>query len=91
MENIKALMEAHPILKDVATEREVAWINPDRRPFAEAETGQELTMADIIDAENRLKRFAPFIMKRFPETEPRGGLIESELVEIPRMRARLNE
>ena len=91
MENIKALMEAHPILKEVAAEREVAWINPDRLPFAEAEAGQELTMADIIDAENRLKRFAPFIMKRFPETESQGGLIESELAEIPKMRARLNE
>ena len=84
-------MDAHPLLKDVAAEREVAWINPDRLPFEEAKVGQELAMADIIDAENRLKRFAPFIMKRFPETEPRGGLIESELAEIPKMLARLNE
>ena len=91
MKNLQAMWEAHPILKEVSEEKEVAWINPDRRPFAEAEQRQELTLADVIDAEQRLKRFAPFIMQRFPETIPHGGLIESELVDIPRMRARLNE
>ena len=91
MDNIQTLMEAHPILKEVSAAREVAWINPDRLPFDEAIKTQELTMADIEDAENRLKRFAPFIMKCFPETESRGGIIESELVEIPKMRALINE
>lgn len=91
MENLQALMEAHPILKAVAAAREVAWINPDRLPFDEAVKTQELTMADIEDAENRLKRFAPFIMKCFPETERRGGIIESELVDIPKMRSLINE
>lgn len=91
MEKLQALMEAHPILKEVAAVREVAWINPDRLPFAEAAKTQELTMADIEDAERRLARFAPFIMKCFPETESRGGIIESELVEIPKMRTLINE
>lgn len=48
-------------------------------------------MKDIEDAEARLLRFAPFIMKCFPETEAQGGIIESALTEIPDMRARLNE
>lgn len=91
MEKLQALMEAHPILKEVAAAREAAWINPDRLPFDEAARTQELTMADIEDAENRLKRFAPFIMKCFPETESRGGIIESELQEIPKMRDLINE
>ena len=29
-----------------------------------------ITMADIDDAEARLARFAPFLMKKFPETIP---------------------
>ena len=50
----------------------------------------ELTMADD-DAEQRLKRFAPFIMKCFPETKDRNGLIESVLTPISGMQALLNE
>ena len=48
-------------------------------------------MADILDAEARLQRFAPFIRERFPETAPRGGLIESPLTPIPRMQRLLEE
>lgn len=88
--DIQKLMEEHPILYDVAAQKELAWINPDRRPFAQAAQEQELSMADVEDAGNRLKRFAPFIMERFPETAPRGGLIESELVGIDAMRRMIN-
>lgn len=48
-------------------------------------------MADIDDAEARLARFAPFIKKVFPETEPQNGLIESPLTEIPHMQKQLEE
>lgn len=46
-------------------------------------------MDDICDAEARLKRFAPYIAKAFPETAPKDDIIESELVEIPKMKERL--
>lgn len=91
MENLKALIKEAPILREVAAAREVAWMNPDRIPVAETIRTQELTMADIEDAENRLRRFAPFIMKRFPETECREGIIESDLADIPNMRVLINE
>lgn len=79
------------VLDKVRAARECVWINPDREGIDQARKSLELTMADIDDAEQRLQRFAPFIEKKFPETAPRGGLIESELVEIPRMRERINE
>ncbi len=41
-------------------------------------------MEDILDAEDRLKRFAPFIQKAFPETMDSGGIIESPLLDISR-------
>lgn len=51
----------------------------------------ELTMADVEDAEARLQRFAPFIMKCFPETKDRGGIIESVLTPIPKMQFYINQ
>ena len=48
-------------------------------------------MKDVDDAEARLERFAPFIMKCFPETKPRNGLIESVLTPVPKMQEKINE
>ncbi|MBQ9067966.1 MAG: D-serine ammonia-lyase [Eggerthellaceae bacterium] len=89
-QTIAALKEGHPILEDIAQQREVAWINPDRIPFEQARPLQELSMEDIDDAENRLARFAPFIQKCFPETASRKGIIESDLVDIACMRESIN-
>lgn len=91
MADLEALLTEHPILREVSAGREVAWINPGRLPFEASVRTQALSMADIEDAEKRLRRFAPFIMERFPETRSRGGLIESDLVEIPNMRALIRE
>lgn len=66
--NIEHLCEKTPILNDIRKAKEVAWINPDKRPFAASGTVTALSMADIQEAEARLRRFAPFLMKRFPET-----------------------
>lgn len=87
MEN---LWKQFPILERMREGREVVWINPGRRPFAAGEELCGLSARDIEDAETRLRRFAPFIMKRFPETRDRDGLIESELTPIPRMRDHIN-
>lgn len=88
--DIQKLLEENALLKEIRQEKEVAWINPDQAEFADAVREEELTMRDIEDAEARLLRFAPFIMKCFPETEERGGIIESALVPIPAMKERIN-
>lgn len=79
----------NPVVRDLQEEKEILWINPDKVPFAQAQL--ELTMADIDDAEQRLQRFAPLIMKHFPETIPAQGIIESPLVRIPHMQHALQE
>ena len=85
------LEEKFPILKQIKNGEEVVWMNPDKRSFAESMEGSELTMKDVEDAEKRLKRFAPFIMRCFPETKDRNGIIESVLTDIPKMQERINE
>lgn len=84
--NQKDLKNRFPILREMGSGQEVVWINPDRIPFADCGKDCELSMEDVADAEARLKRFAPFIMRCFPETRDRGGLIESDLVGIPAMK-----
>ncbi len=71
--------------------REWAWRNPYYLPYEMTNALCQLILPDaaIADAEERLRRFAPFIRLAFPETEPWGGRIESELVDIPRMQERL--
>lgn len=90
-EKIKELINNSPLLQKVAAGQEAVWINPDKADFSKAMENSELTIKDIDDAEARLARFAPFIMKRFPETEDRKGLIESVLTPIPNMHNKLNE
>lgn len=79
------------LLKQVAEGKEVVWINENLEKTADALTKINITMADIDDAEARLARFAPFIKKAFPETEPTNGLIESPLTEIPKMQKHLEQ
>ena len=89
--DIKELEKNVPILKDIQEEKEVVWINSDKLPCEEAMKHIELTMKDVDDAEARLQRFAPFIMKCFPETKDRNGLIESVLTPVPKMQEKINE
>lgn len=80
-----------PVVKKIADAEEIGWVNPGYLPWKEAEGRLEVTGADIDDAQDRLERFAPFIVKCFPETKDRGGIIESDLVAIPTMKKYLNE
>lgn len=73
------LIEHYPILADLKEAKEIVWINPDKVVTTEGFARAPLGMADIDDAEERLKRFAPFIERCFPETKERHGLIESPL------------
>lgn len=88
---IKLDFEHNRVLRNLRDGDETVWINPDKTDIRTAESSLELTMADIEDAEKRLERFAPFIMRCFPETVENNGLIESALVEIDSMKTRLNE
>ena len=81
----KKLMVTYPEVGDMAAYKEIYWTNPNAGKEKEAPYGME----DILDAEARLARFAPYIAKAFPETAKDGGIIESRLVEIPHMKEQL--
>ena len=74
--------EEYPILKDVIKKKEVFWINPNKKEVDEVKNNLSLSIKDIKEAEKRLKRFAPFIAKKFPETADNNGIIESNLKNI---------
>jgi D-serine dehydratase len=69
-----------PYLQSMRDRQETVWINTHR----DQPENQSFTLEDIQDAENRLKRFAPFIQKAFPETAESNGIIESPLLDISR-------
>lgn len=59
----------------------VLWLNDRRRPAREVLPGLGMQFHHVIDASQRLDRFAPFLSKVFPETG--NGLVESLLTEVP--------
>ena len=81
------------MIEQMRDKQEVGWSNPAYLPFDFVNGVCELVVsdADIEDAKKRLERFAPFIMKEFPETRGTGGLIESPLVEIDKMQEGLKK
>lgn len=86
-------IETDPTIKEVSEQKETVWINKRYLPFDMTNAVCELVVSDddIADAETRLKRFAPFIERCFPETKETNGLIESPLAEISHMQKKLEE
>lgn len=80
-------------IDDIRAKKEIAWRNPRFLPFDMINGVCELVVSDndIADAEKRFARFAPFIMKQFPETEETNGLIESPLIDISGMQKELEK
>ncbi|HML36797.1 MAG TPA: D-serine ammonia-lyase [Bacillota bacterium] len=81
------LIRKYPIIQEMIHYEEVFWLNPSDK----AGKGLPFGMADIDDARDRLRRFAPYIMKAFPETAETQGMIESPLKEISKMKNLMEE
>ena len=89
--DIQTLKDQYPLLKKLISLEEVFWLNPNIEKFQSEVNKLPLTEEDVSDAEERLKRFAPYIAKIFPETQKMNGIIESALVEIPSMKQSLEQ
>lgn len=91
MIDIKKWVEEVPVLKDVTEFKPAVWINPNKKAAKEAWENIDFTEGDIYEAEERLKRFAPLLMKYFSDTEETNGIIESPLKKIAAMEASIKE
>ncbi len=88
---IEKLYARYPLLQQLKDQQEVAWFNPN---ITKAEVGLNyvgLGKSDVLDATARLERFSPLFKQAFPETELKGGLIESELAYIDNMKEALEK
>ncbi|OIK09438.1 D-serine ammonia-lyase [Bacillus sp. MUM 116] len=81
----------YPLLNKLISMKEILWLNPNIEKFKTGIKKSPLTQEDVRDAEERLKRFAPYISKVFPETKMMNGIIESPLMRIPSMKQSLEQ
>ncbi|WP_078926602.1 D-serine ammonia-lyase [Vibrio cincinnatiensis] len=83
--NINQLTEQYPLVKELIELKEISWFNPSITSLEEGLPYVGLGVENIKDASDRLKRFAPYLVKAFPETAETSGIIESEVVAISEM------
>ncbi len=72
------------LLDDIVRLKPVKWYNENYKESKWALSNLAIGYDDILDAEQRLERFAPLIKRLFPETG--DGIIESPLVKIHRFK-----
>lgn len=87
--NIDKLITDYPLVQDLIDLKQVSWFNPKVTTTEAGLPYVGLTLNDVEDAQARLDRFAPYLMKAFPETQVTQGIIESEVVAIPTMKTAL--
>ena len=74
------------IIQMLSSRTPLFWLNPDYGTTAEK---LPCGIEDIFDAEARLMRFAPLLAELFDEAADSCGVIESQLLDIPRLREEL--
>ncbi|MGC4378051.1 D-serine ammonia-lyase [Fictibacillus sp. Mic-4] len=78
----------HPELNHIMSTKEVFWLNPK---YGYPDGGPAVNEGEMKEAEERLKRFAPYIAEAFPETRETDGIIESPLQPIPKMKRQIEQ
>ena len=89
--DINKLISDFPLVRDLVDLKEVVWFNPKVTTTDQGLPYVGLTQDDVIDAQARLQRFAPYLVKVFPETAVTQGIIESEVIDIPKMKVALEK
>lgn len=89
--DINKLKNDYPLVRDLVDLKEVVWFNPNVTSTDQGLPYVGLTQNDVMDAQARLQRFAPYLMKTFPETASTEGIIESAVVDIPQMKEALEK
>ncbi|WP_010299003.1 D-serine ammonia-lyase [Clostridium senegalense] len=82
-EKIKKVIKGCVMFHNIINMKEFFWKNEKYVPNGKIE---EINFQELIEAEARLERFAPYINKVFCETNEFNGIIESRLVNINKMK-----
>ena len=85
MSKLIDIVKKEPTLRDVVDLKPTVWINPLKKSVHDAWSEIDFKKEDILDADRRLRRFAPLLVKYFEDTRPLNGLIESPLKSIKNM------
>ncbi|AVQ21887.1 D-serine ammonia-lyase [Fusobacterium necrophorum subsp. funduliforme] len=85
------MLKKTDVIQKLEKKEEMVWINPKRIDYKTYEKNLSVSDEELLEAEKRLERFAPFLQKVFPETAPTKGIIESPLEEIFQMQKTLEE
>ncbi|MFT5675213.1 MAG: D-serine dehydratase [Paraglaciecola sp.] len=80
-----------PLVTKMIALEEISWFNPNITTLNEGLPYVGLNKDDIQDASDRLTRFAPYLVKAFPETAATNGIIESDVVDISAMKSQLEK
>lgn len=88
MKDEKLLLES-PLLEELKELEETIWFNPKYKNFHKIKDKLSISYEDVLEAEERLKRFAPYIAAVFPETV--NGMIESPISKINHMKVRMEK
>lgn len=88
--DIQSYLSHAPLLNNIIDLEPVAWLNPNKKAMAEMPLFT-LNRKDMESASRLWERFAPFLMKAFPETQKSRGILESPLREIKAMKALLEQ
>ena len=89
--SISMWCQEYPMIKDLINTKETIWFNDNMKKVDDIYNELELRVEDIIDANERLKRFAPYIKEVFEETQESEGIIESPIKEIAKMKKYLED
>lgn len=87
---IRSYLEHEPILKEVMDLKPVIWLNKNRKKMTELPP-LTLHRKDMDNVTHLWQRFAPYLMKVFPETIAMQGAITSPLKEVGHMKALLEK
>ncbi len=85
---VEEWVQKYPLLVPIMKTEEVLWTN---EKFENIGQEDRLTLTDINEAELRLQRFASYLAVAFPETKETGGIIESPLKPIEKMKQAMEE
>lgn len=91
MNEEKNLKTMEYFVDEISNAREIFWhndcaVHTRGKCIQSCVCSDNFSTKDIDEAELRLIRFAPYIERVFPEIKAQKGIIESPLVEIPKMK-----